>query len=130
MKLDQLNIKAQEGRRGSLQSAREAGHPEVTAEHLALALTEQEDGSVPALLDRVGVPPAGVAQELAAELERLPHVSGEGHEPRISPPLNRIFDSAAKIAKEFKDDYVASEHLLLALVREGKSRAAKVLQAR
>jgi ATP-dependent Clp protease ATP-binding subunit ClpB len=130
MNFDQLTLKSQEAVRRTLQSAREAGNPEVTPEHLALALIEQEDGTVPALLERIGIPAESAAQELAAELGKLPHVSGEGHEPRVSPPLNRIFDLAQKIAQEFKDDYVAAEHFLLALVRDGKSRAAKALSAR
>ncbi|HKC26184.1 MAG TPA: ATP-dependent chaperone ClpB [Thermoanaerobaculia bacterium] len=130
MNFDQLTLKAQEAVRRTLQSAREAGNPEVTPEHLALALVEQEDGTVPALLERIGIPAESAAQELAAEVGKLPHVSGEGHEPRVSPPLNRIFDLAQKIAAEFKDDYLAAEHFLLALVRDGKSRAAKALSAR
>src|SRR5258706_964502 len=130
MNFDQLTLKAQEAVRRTLQSAREAGNPEVTPEHLALALVEQEDGTVPALLERIGIPAESAAQELAAEVGKLPRVSGEGHEPGVSPPLNRIFDLAQKIAAEFKDDYLAAEHFLLALVRDGKSRAAKALSAR
>src|SRR5512143_967635 len=130
MNYEKLTLKSQEAIRQALQSAREASNPEVTPEHLALALVEQEEGTVPALLERIGIPPAQVAGELAAELGRLPHVSGEGHEARVSPPLNKVLDLSEKIAREFKDDYVAAEHLLLALVRDGKSRAAKILQTR
>src|SRR5258706_3860351 len=120
MNFDQLTIKAQEVLRETIQTARQEGHPEVTPEQLALSLVEQQDGTVPAILERVGVSPGTVAQELRTELARLPRVSGEAHEPRMSPQLNRILDAADKVAREFKDDYIAAEQLLLALVRDGK----------
>src|SRR5512140_642902 len=130
MNLDRFTIKAQEVLQETGRSARDLGNPEVTPEHLALALVRQESGTVPALLDRLGVAPNLVANDLDAEIARLPHVQGENAEPRYSPPLVRLLDLAQKIASEFKDDYVAAEHLLLAVVREGKSKAAKILQAR
>jgi ATP-dependent Clp protease ATP-binding subunit ClpB len=130
MNVDRFTLKAQEALQTSAQGARREGHPEITTEHLALALATQEGGTVPALLERIGVPPAELADALEAELARLPHVQGDGHEPRLSPPLTKILDLAEKIARDFKDDYVAAEHLFLALVRDGKSKAAKLLAAR
>jgi ATP-dependent Clp protease ATP-binding subunit ClpB len=127
MNFDRLTLKAQDVVRQALQSARETSNPEVTPEHLARALVAQEDGTVPALLERIGIAPEAAESEIGAEIGKLPHVTGEGHEARVSPPLNKILDASEKIAREFKDDYVAAEHLLLALVRDGKSRAAKIL---
>src|SRR5258706_2633024 len=129
MNLDRFTLKAQDVLQKAAQAARTEGHPEITTEHLALALVQQEEGVVPALLDRVGVEPALVERDLSTELAKLAHVSGEGHEPRFAPALVKILDQAEKVAHEFKDDYVASEHLFLALVRDGKSKAANALAA-
>ena len=127
MNLDRFTLKAQEALQQAAQRGREQGHPEITPEHLSLALVAQEGGTVPAVLDRIGVAPAALAADLEAELKKLPRVSGEGHEPRFSPPLVRLLDLSEKIAREFHDDYVAAEHLLLAVVRDGKSKTATAL---
>ena len=130
MNVDRFTLKAQEVLQESVQRGRAEGHPEITPEHLALALAMQEGGTVPAVLDRIGVPPAAVADALEEELGRLPKVQGEGHEPRLAPPLVKLIDLAEGIARDFKDDYVAAEHLLLALVRDGRSKAAKLLSGK
>ena len=130
MNADRFTLKAQEALQTAAQGARAEGHPEITPEHLALALATQEGGTVPALLEKIGVPPAALAEALEGELGKLPHVQGDGHEPRLAPPLAKIVDLAEKIARDFKDDYVAAEHLFLAIVRDGRSKAAKLLSAR
>jgi ATP-dependent Clp protease ATP-binding subunit ClpB len=130
MNVDRFTLKAQEAIQKMAQSARASGHPEVTPEHLAEALLSQDEGTVPAVLERIGVSPSLALRDVQAELAKLAHVSGEGHEPRPGPALVKILDLAEKIAHEFKDDYVASEHLFLALLRDGKSKAAKALLAR
>ncbi|MBL8113467.1 MAG: ATP-dependent chaperone ClpB [Acidobacteria bacterium] len=130
MNLDRYTLKAQEAVQKSAQRARQDGHNEITPEHLALTLVSQDGGSAPAILERVGISPALLQKDLEAELARLPRVSGEGHEARIGTPLAKILDAAEKAAREFKDDYVAAEHLLIALVRDGKSKAGKLLVSR
>jgi ATP-dependent Clp protease ATP-binding subunit ClpB len=130
MNVDRFTLKAQEAIQKMAQAARASGHPEVTPEHLAEALLSQDEGTVPAVLERIGVSPSLALRDVQAELAKLAHVSGEGHEPRPGPALVKILDLAEKIAHEFKDDYVASEHLFLALLRDGKSKAAKALLAR
>ena len=119
MNLDRFTHKAQEVLQKTAQSARTGGHPEVTPEHLADALLQQEGGVVPALLERVGVAPGQAAQEVEKLLAKLPHVAGENAEPRFSPALVKLLDLAEKTASDFKDDYVASEHLFLALLKDG-----------
>ena len=130
MNIERFTHKAQEALQRTAQAARAEGHPEATPEHLTQALLLQDEGVVPALLERVGVAPGLVRQDVGKELAKLPNVQGEGAEPRFSPALVKLIDLAEKIAGEFKDDYIASEHLFLALLRDGKSRAAKVLLAR
>ena len=130
MDREKLTLKSQEALQKALQSATASGHPEVTPEHLAAELILQADGSVPAILERVGIPAKLCADDLRAELSRLPHVSGSGQEPRYSPHLLKLVDLAGTLAGEFHDDYVAAEHLLLALLRDGTSAAARRLSAR
>ena len=129
MNVDRFTHRAQEVLQKTAQVARTEGHPEVTPEHLAAALLEQEGGVVPALLERVGVAPGHATQEIGKLLAKLPRAAGENAEPRFSPQLVRLLDLAEKTAASFKDDYVASEHLLLALVRHGKSRLREAFLA-
>src|SRR5664280_186662 len=130
MNVERFTHKAQDALQKMAQGARAKGHPEVTPEHLAEALLTQEEGVVPALLERVGVAPGLALKDVEKELAKLPTVHGEGAEPRFSPALVKLIDLAEKIAGEFKDDYIASEHLFLALLRDGKSKAARALLAR
>jgi len=130
MNTERFTHKAQDALQKTAQAARAEGHPEVTPEHLAQALLTQEEGVVPALLERVGVAPGLALKDVEKELAKLPTVQGEGAEPRFSPALVKLIDLAEKIAGDFKDDYIASEHLFLALLRDGKSKAAKALLAR
>ena len=130
MNVERFTHKAQEALQKTAQAARAEGHPEATPEHLTQALLLQDEGVVPALLERVGVAPGLAREDVEKELAKLPKVQGEGAEPRFSPALVKLIDLAEKIAGEFKDDYIASEHLFLALLRDGKSRAAKILLAR
>ncbi|HSB63434.1 MAG TPA: ATP-dependent chaperone ClpB [Thermoanaerobaculia bacterium] len=130
MNIERFTHKAQEALQKTAQAARTEGHPEATPEHLTQALLLQDEGVVPALLERVGVAPGLALQDVEKELAKLPKVQGEGVEPRFSPALVKLTDLAEKIAGEFKDDYIASEHLFLALLRDGKSQAAKALLSR
>src|SRR5450756_518798 len=130
MNLERFTHKAQDALQKTAKAARTEGHPEVTPEHLAEALLTQEEGVVPALLERVGVAPGLALKDVQKELAKLSTVHGEGAEPRFSPALVKLIDLAEKIAGEFKDDYIASEHLFLALLRDGRSKAAMALLAR
>src|SRR5512140_1664080 len=130
MNLERFTHKAQDALQKVAQAARANGHPEATPEHLAEALLTQEEGVVPALLERVGVAPGLAREDVEKELAKLSRVQGEGTEPHFSPALVRLIDLAEKIAGEVKGDYIASEHLFLALLRDGKSKAAKALLAR
>ncbi|MCC6130006.1 MAG: ATP-dependent chaperone ClpB [Acidobacteria bacterium] len=130
MNADRFTLKAQQALQAAISLARAERHPEITPEHLAFSLLDQADGTVPAILNRIGVPAQLCKQDLRTELDRLPHVHGDGHEPRVAPPLSRLLDSSEALASEFHDDYVAAEHLLLALLRESKSKAASILLSR
>ena len=127
MNPDRYTLKVQELLQQVAREARSSGQPEVTPEHLAAALVAEPSVGVP-LLTRVGVPIGLVSTELAALIARLPKVQGAGAETRFSPALVKLLDTAEEIAREFRDEYVALEHLLLALLRDGRSKAAEVLK--
>ncbi|MFQ5768029.1 MAG: Clp protease N-terminal domain-containing protein, partial [Acidobacteriota bacterium] len=122
---EKLTQKAQE----ALLAAREKAerHAEVTPEHLLATLLEQEEGVVPAVLARLGVAARPLQQELTHELDRRPRVSG-GAEPGLSQRLRKILDDAARATGQFKDEYISTEHLLLALARTGGSTAHDLLK--
>jgi len=109
MDFNKLTAKAQEAVAAALEAARRAGNPEVYPEHLALALLEQE-------LPQQLVPDAAALQAQAEQALRYkPRLEGAAQEPRASAAFNRVLDKAFDEAKRMQDDYVASEHLLLAL---------------
>jgi ATP-dependent Clp protease ATP-binding subunit ClpB len=105
--------------------AEKADHPEVTTEHLLLALLEQENGVVPAALGRLGTEMAGLTQDLGRAIHTLPQTQGAA--TQLSPKLDATLKQALREAEALKDQYVSSEHLLLALL-QGKTAAAETLK--
>src|SRR5258706_1656458 len=126
MRVDRLTLKAQEALQESQALARSYGHPEIRPLHLVLALTRQAEGIVPPILEKLGADPIAVAAAAEAGLKALPKVEGQP-EIGVSRALQEIFEVAENVAKEFQDDYVSTEHLLLAMVR-GKGEAAELLK--
>src|SRR6202158_5035940 len=123
---DRLTEKTQEAIQQAQTLAQEAQHQEITPEHLPLPLLQKQDGTVPPILQQVGVAPAGVAPDLKAQLERLPKVYGA--ETYLGSRLRRLLDAASTEMERLKDEYLSTEHLLLAIVEESNSEGAKVLQ--
>jgi ATP-dependent Clp protease ATP-binding subunit ClpB len=121
-----MTLKAQEALQESQTLAQSYGHAEVRPLHLVLALTRQAEGIVPPILEKLGADPRAVAAAAEVKLQSLPKVEGQ---PEIgaSRALQEIFQVAEKAAKEFQDEYVSTEHLLLAMVR-GKGEAAELLK--
>jgi ATP-dependent Clp protease ATP-binding subunit ClpB len=126
MRFDQLTIKAQEAIQEAQRDARARGNAELSTEHLLFALVSQSDGVVVPILQKLGVDPSALARELGDLLERQPKVSGASADAAPSRDLTRVFDRAFEVAREFGDEYVSTEHLLIALAEE-KSDAAKLL---
>ncbi|MEX0879740.1 MAG: ATP-dependent chaperone ClpB [Thermoanaerobaculia bacterium] len=127
MRFDQLTIKAQEAVQEAQRDARARGNAELTTDHLLLALLEQEDSVVLPVVQKLGANPEALAREVAAELDRRPKVSGASADPQVSRELNRIFDRAFEIAREFGDEYVSTEHFLIALTESDAGETAKRL---
>ncbi|MCC7125419.1 MAG: ATP-dependent chaperone ClpB [Acidobacteria bacterium] len=130
MNLQKFTEKAQQAILSLPDLAREYGHPAVEPEHLLVALVEQPDAVVPAVLRKLSIDPAALARDLRDGLSKQPRVSG-GAEPHLSPRLRVVVDAATADAKAMQDDYVSTEHLLLGLVSEpGRSASAAALKAR
>ena len=119
MQLDKLTIKAQEALQEAQRTAVEYGHAEVDCEHLLLALTRQQDGVVPPLLGKLGVPAQQLDQELSALLSRRARMQGAAAQPSLSRSLAGALNSAFDLARGMKDEYVSAEHLLLAALQAG-----------
>jgi len=127
MNLNKYTEKAQEAVITAQTLASEQNHSEVTPEHLLVALVEQEGGIVLSILRKMNIEPAKMKVDARALLKNLPQAYGG--DVRLSPRTKLIFDSAEAEAKRLQDDYVSTEHLLVALATEvGRSPAAQLLQ--
>ncbi len=115
MNFDKWTIKAQEALQTAQNLAQERSHQQLDGEHLALALAEQEDGFVPQLLQKLGVKAGGFTADLDAELNRRAKVQGAS-QVYPSQDFQNVLNAAPKEAKTLKDDFVSTEHLLLALL--------------
>jgi ATP-dependent Clp protease ATP-binding subunit ClpB len=127
MRLDKYTVKAQEAIQEGQALARRADHPNYEPEHLALALVSQQDGIVPPLLRKVGADANLFTQRLEEALARLPKMQG-GEGATLTQRLLKTFDKAEDEAKALKDEFVSSEHLLLALTHD-KGSVGEVLKA-
>ena len=115
-RFDKFTVKAQEALQATQEIASRFGNQQMEPVHLLLALVEQSDGIMPAILTRLGVAPTALAQEAEKAIEQLPKVGG-ATDHYLSPALKEAFDQAFKEAEPFKDEFVSTEHLLLALAR-------------
>ena len=111
---DRLTVKASDAIQDALGRARRAGNPLVYDGHLLGALLDQKEGIVVPLLQKLGVNVSDLAERTEREVARYPKQSGGG-QPTLSRELNQVLDKADDEAKALKDDYVSTEHLLLAL---------------
>jgi ATP-dependent Clp protease ATP-binding subunit ClpB len=126
---DKLTVKSQEAVQRAQQSAAELGNPEMQPVHLMLALVEDREGVIPAVLGKIGVPIERLESDLHAIEEKLPRVSGAAAQPGIGPALTKAMDQAFKEAENFKDEYLSTEHLLLGVSRQKGDPAAQALVA-
>ena len=129
MNLTRYTEKAREGVLAAQQLAERSHHPQVEPEHLLLTLVEQRDGVVPSVLRRVGIEPARILEEGRALLGQQPEAHG-GAEAGPSPRLRAVASLAESEAERLKDEYVSTEHLLLALTLEGDRAASAQLLSR
>jgi ATP-dependent Clp protease ATP-binding subunit ClpB len=127
MRFDQLTIKSQEAIQEAQRDARARGNAELTPDHLLLALLRQSEGVAVPILQKVGVSPESLASEIEAALERQPKVSGASADAAPSREFTKLLDRAFEIARDFGDEYVSGEHLLIALAEPDAGEASRRL---
>ena len=126
MNINKYTEKAQEAILAAQQLADREGHAEMLPEHLLVALLEQREGIVPSIVQKIGADPAAVATALRGELGRLPRAHG-GSQVTLSPRLRQVTDAAEQEAERLKDEYVSTEHLLLAIAGEGRRSTSSAI---
>jgi ATP-dependent Clp protease ATP-binding subunit ClpB len=124
---DKFTVKAQEAVQRANNLASEHGNPELLPLHLLAALLEDKEGIVPPVLEKIGIGPQAVLSDVYREIEKLPKISGESAQATISNAANKLLEQAFKEAANFKDEYVSTEHLLLAITHLKQDAAAKAL---
>jgi ATP-dependent Clp protease ATP-binding subunit ClpB len=125
---DKFTLKAQEAIQRAGEQATEHGNPELLPIHLLVSLVEDHEGIVAPTLERIGVSPETVLNEARREIERLPKVEGGGiAQTQLGPAVAQLLEQAFKEADAFKDEYVSTEHLLLAISRLKRDPAQEIL---
>ncbi|MDR1470262.1 MAG: AAA family ATPase [Spirochaetaceae bacterium] len=124
MNMEKFTLKAQEAVQAAQTLAQQRDHGQIENAHLLLALLEQKDGVVPAVIEKIGADGASLRKGLSGILETLPRVTGEGAATYLSPQASKTLAKAENEARSLKDDYISVEHILLALAKgEGRTQA-------
>src|SRR5438874_2165506 len=126
MRLDKLTVKAQDALQAAQSLAGERGHQAVEPEHLLHALIAQKDGVVAPILGKLGVRAETITSQLDAAIEKMPQVRG-GSGQYIGERLRATLDRAQKQAESMKDEYVSTEHLLVAVAQDRDGAAGRAL---
>ena len=131
MRLDKFTIKAQEAIQEAQRVAEHNQNVQIEVEHLFVALLGQTDGLTIPILQKLGVNVALLTQQITAEVERLPKVSGSAVETGVSfsPRLRQVLNTAFNEAEKMKDEYVSTEHLLLASVADTQGNTGRLLKS-
>jgi len=126
MRLDKFTLRAQEAIQSAIELAERNTNQQVEPEHLLVAMLEQPEGIVRPILGKLGTNVAVVLNDIQAAVARFPRV--QGGQQYFSPRTNQAFTAAQKQADKMQDEYISTEHLLLALIEEKDGGAAKILR--
>lgn len=129
MRFDKFTIKAQEAVQESQSIAEKYDHQQVEPEHLLMALILPQEGVVTPLLQKLGVDPAMVLQQVEQALKKIPQVHGGVGQLYISPRSKKVLDQSFKEAERLKDEYVSTEHVFIAVADERGGEASKILSS-
>ncbi len=111
---EKLTVKSQQAMQQAQERATELGNPEMQPVHLLLALIEDREGVIPAVLEKIGVPTERLESDLHSDRgETASRGGSKSAQPGVSQALNKVIDQAFREAANFKDEYVSTEHLLL-----------------
>ena len=127
IRFEKMTVKAQEAIQQSQEIAASHENQAVEPVHLLSALIQQADGVVPPLLARLGIRLELLSQDIEKEIARLPKVQGYSQQ-NLSRALNDILEQSFEEAKKFKDEYVSTEHLFLAIAAADRDPAGRLLK--
>jgi len=127
LRFDKMTVKAQEAVQESQEIAGRHENQAIEPLHLLVALVEQKDGVVPPLLARLGIRSELLMQDVDREIGRLPKVQGFGQH-NMSRALNDVLERSFDEAQKFKDEYVSTEHLFLAIAAAESDPAGRLLK--
>ena len=128
MRFDRFTIKAQEALETAQNLATDSQNPELSVEHLMLALIKQTDGIVTPIFQKLGVDLAGITSAIETAVQKMPKVQGAASEMRIAHALQSVLDAGFKEATALKDAYVSTEHLLIACTEAKQTEVGKILR--
>ncbi len=129
MNFNKFTIKSQEAVQNAQDIASSYNNPVIEPEHLLAAMLQDSAGTVVPILQKSGANVNYIKIKMTELLERLPKATGATiSNQSISQPLARVFEQALRQAQDLKDEYVSTEHLLLGLLEEGTSAAARILR--
>ena len=126
MRLDKFTLRGQEAIQSAIELAERNQHQQVEPEHLLIAMLEQPEGIVRPVLGKLGANVAVILNDTQAAVARLPRV--QGGQQYFSPRLSQIFTASQQQADKMQDEFISTEHLLLAIVDEKDGDAGKILR--
>jgi ATP-dependent Clp protease ATP-binding subunit ClpB len=129
MNVDKFTLKTQEALQAAKGVAEQRNHQQIDVEHLLVALLMQKEGIVIPIIQKLGANPNLISSQLEAELNRIPKVTGGGvGQVYLSSRLNEILNAAWKEAERLTDEYLSTEHLLIAIADERRGASSQILQ--
>jgi ATP-dependent Clp protease ATP-binding subunit ClpB len=129
MRFDKMTLKSQEAVQEAQGLAEARGNQQIEPLHLAMALLSQSEGVVKPILQKLGAHPNALLNEVEKGLNNLPQVQGGGMQSYMGSELKKVFDIAFAEAEKMHDDYVSTEHLILAILALSNNPAAKIFAA-
>ncbi len=126
MRLDKFTLRGQEAIQAAIELAERNQNQQVEPEHLLIAMLEQPEGIVRPVLGKLGTNVTVVLNDVQAAVARFPRV--QGGQQYFSPRLTQIFTASQKQADNMKDEFVSTEHLLLAIAEEKEGESGKILR--
>ncbi|HEY2251567.1 MAG TPA: Clp protease N-terminal domain-containing protein, partial [Planctomycetaceae bacterium] len=126
-RFDKLTVKAQEAVQRAQSLAQDLGNPQITPLHLLAALLKEEQGLVRPLIQKIGANLKQLESIVDGELQRLPKVRGAASEVSLQPAASKVLEASQDAAQKMKDQFVSTEHLLIALTQVG-DQAKRLLE--
>src|SRR5215467_8887458 len=126
MRLDKFTLRGQEAIQSAIELAERNQHQQVEPEHLLVAMLDQPEGIVRPIIGKLGANVAVILNDTQAAVARFPRV--QGGQQYFSPRLSQVFNASQQQAEKMQDEFISTEHLLLAIVDEKDGEAGKILR--